>query len=163
MARPAPRCRASRRERTAVRMRLPRVALVWALGAAAVAAALPGCAVIRVRRAGDPDLFQAWRASAVTACDLSPRTGQTLRRLDLDQVYPRDPAGAVARLHAAAADDPRPDLLFALAEINYQRGREAERGGRCDAIGFYYLSNGYAYHYLFDDYHPHGDPAGGEW
>jgi hypothetical protein len=56
----------------------------------------------------------------------------------------------------AALQDPQPDLLFALAEISYQRGRDAERAGRCDAITCYYLCAGYAYHYLFDDYRPAG-------
>src|SRR5262245_19136928 len=79
---------------------------IWLLGAAWVAVCAGGCAGIRVRRAHAPDLFEAWRASAVTACELSPRTLQTLRRWDLDQVYPHNPGEAAARLHAVAVQDP---------------------------------------------------------
>jgi pimeloyl-ACP methyl ester carboxylesterase len=111
--------------------------------------AFVGCSPITVRRVQAPDLLTAWRASVLSAKDLSPRTLQTLRLLDLEQVYRRCPEEAVARLHAAAVHDPQPDFLFALAEINYFRGREAEKESCHDAVGYYYLCAGYAYHYLF--------------
>jgi pimeloyl-ACP methyl ester carboxylesterase len=112
-------------------------------------ACAPGCAAIRVRRAERLSLFEAWRASALTCHDLSPRSQQTLRSYDLDKVYLRSPAEVSARLHTEALRDPQPDLLFALAEINYLRGFEAEHKGHPDAVGFYYLCAGYAYHFLF--------------
>ena len=43
-------------------------------------------AVITVRRADTPTLLDAWRASAVEAEEVSPRTMLTLRRLDLVSV-----------------------------------------------------------------------------
>src|SRR6516225_5185558 len=85
---------------------------------------LAGCAGIRVERTHRSGLFSAWRASAVRHGELSPRTAQTLREWDLDRVYTRSPDEAVQRLHTAAVRDPQPDLLFALAEINYIRGRK---------------------------------------
>ena len=36
-----------------------------AVGVVVVAAVLPGCATVRVRRVGTPDLLEAWRASVI--------------------------------------------------------------------------------------------------
>jgi pimeloyl-ACP methyl ester carboxylesterase len=137
----------------AARPHPPRRTWTWAACAVALALAA-GCASIRVRRADHPSLLAAWRASAVTSRHLSPRTVQTLRRFDLTEVYARSPAEASVRLHAEALHDPQPDLLFALAEISYQRGRAAEEKSCADATGYYYLCAGYAYHFLFDEYPP---------
>jgi pimeloyl-ACP methyl ester carboxylesterase len=123
----------------------PRRAGLLALAVTAAA----GCSNIAIERNRMPDLFGGWRASAVLGDGLSPRTLQTLRQRDLVAVYQRDPGHAVARLHAEAVKDPQPDLLFALAEVNYLRGREADKWDRGAAIGYYYLCAGYAYHYLF--------------
>jgi pimeloyl-ACP methyl ester carboxylesterase len=130
-----------------------RLGLVYA---AALLASTPGCSPIRVQRTSVVDVFSGWRLSAVRGGELSPRTVQTLRRYDLDRVYARRPADAVAKLHAEACKDPQPDLLFALAEINFARGHDAEKRGSPEAIACYYLCAGYAYHYLFDP------PADGE-
>jgi pimeloyl-ACP methyl ester carboxylesterase len=121
----------------------------WLVAVTAWAAA--GCSNIAVERNRMPDLFDGWRASAVLGDGLSPRTLQALRQRDLVSLYQRDPAQAVARLHAEAVKEPQPDLLFALAEINYLRGRAADKWDRGAAIGYYYLCAGYAYHYLFGD------------
>ena len=124
--------------------------LSWlALRIAVVLAVLPGCAGIRVRHVGTPDLLESWRASVLGTGDLSPRSRQTLRRLDLEGLYDHKPAEAVARLHAEAVQSPHPDLLFALAEINYLRGRACEKSNCHEAVGDYYLCAGYAYHFLF--------------
>jgi pimeloyl-ACP methyl ester carboxylesterase len=131
-----------------------RLGMLWL---AVLGACAPGCAVIRVRRAERLPLLEGWRASALTCSELSPRSQQTLRSYDLEKVYQRCPAEAAARLHAEALRDPQPDLLFALAEINFLRGHEAEAKAHPDAVAYYYLCAGYAYHYLFrppaDDYH----------
>jgi pimeloyl-ACP methyl ester carboxylesterase len=108
-----------------------------------------GCASIGVRRVGTPDLLETWRASIGDAGELSPRSRQTLRVLDLEAVYKRHPEEVVARLHAEAVKAPQPDVLFALAEICYLRGRECERWDCGQAVGHYYLCAGYAYHFLF--------------
>jgi pimeloyl-ACP methyl ester carboxylesterase len=121
----------------------------WAWCAAVAAACAAGCLGIRVHRAEGPGLFEAWRASALTCSDLSPRSRQTLRRYDVEKLYQKSPAEAAARLHAEALRDPQPDLLYALAEIHYLRGHEAERQGDHDAVAYFYLCAGYAYHYLF--------------
>ena len=119
------------------------------VAAGAVIVLCAACADIRVRPVRAPDIFDAARASRFDADDLSPRSRQTLRRLDLDAVYQRSPDEALARLHAEALRDADPDLLFALAEGHYLRGRATERGNGCLAVGHYYLCAGYAYHFLF--------------
>ena len=109
-----------------------------------------GCSGIAVRKAAKaPDLLDAWKASVLVGDELSPRSLQTLRLLDLEPLYRRRPAEAVAQLHALVLKDPQPDLLFTLAEICYLQGKRAERWACADAVGHYYLCAGYAYHYLF--------------
>jgi pimeloyl-ACP methyl ester carboxylesterase len=124
-------------------------ALRKALALTVVALALAGCSEIVVRPAKPPELFDEWRASIVNAGELSARSRQTLRRLDLEHVYRKSPDQAAKRLQSEALADPQPDLLFALAEIYYLRGKKAERWSSGEAIGCYYLATGYAYHYLF--------------
>jgi pimeloyl-ACP methyl ester carboxylesterase len=114
-----------------------------------VAVGLAGCSEIVIRSSKPPDLLDEWRASIVNAGELSARSRQTLRRFDLEQVYRQSPDQAAKRLHSEALADPQPDLLFALSEINYLRGKKAEKWSCCDAISYYYLAAGYAYHYLF--------------
>jgi pimeloyl-ACP methyl ester carboxylesterase len=114
-----------------------------------LATLLAGCASVRVRRADGPTVTGAWRASAVSGTDLSPRTRQTVRQYDLESLYPDRLAELAAKLHGEALRDARPSLLFALSEVNYLRGARAEGRGDAEACGFYYLSAGYAYHYLF--------------
>lgn len=112
---------------------------------------LGGCAAIRVQRTDGPTISGAWAASSFTEAALSPRTRQTLRRLDLEAAYDADPCDVADKLHALALGDPRPELLFSLAEIYYIRGAKAEKKKQPDAFVSYYLSAGYAYHFLFDD------------
>jgi pimeloyl-ACP methyl ester carboxylesterase len=123
--------------------RLPRLPALFLTLAAA------GCADVTVHEVVAPDLLDAWRASAVAGDDVSPRTLQTLRRYDLETSYRLHTAEAADRLHALAVQDPQPDLLFALSEINYVLGRRAERLHGADAVGRYYLCAGYAWHFLF--------------
>lgn len=127
--------------------------LRWPPRAVILAAALlvgPGCASIVVQPIEPPDLLRAWQTSIAAADVLSPRTQQTLRRWDLELVYQTNPTEAAGALHRVAVADPQPDLLFALAEIYYLLGRQAERAGSPDACACYYLCAGYAYHYLFE-------------
>src|SRR5205814_1422431 len=53
-------------------------------------------------------------------------------------------------LQAVAEKAPQPDVLFALAEMAHLLGRQYERSAWGDSPCYYYLSAGYAYHYLFD-------------
>jgi hypothetical protein len=108
-----------------------------------------GCGGIGVRASKPVELLDAWRDSIGLGGGLSPRTQQTLRRLDLEHVYRHDRALACARLHAEALAEPQPDLLFALAEIHHQRGCDAEDHHHVEAVAHFYLAAGYAWHYLF--------------
>lgn len=109
---------------------------------------LTGCNGIGVRRAGAPGLFDSYRQSAA-GDTISARTLQTLRNWNLDQTYLNDVPGAIRQLHALAEKDPQSDTLFALAEISYLHGRRTEKCNCADALPYYYLSAGYAYHCLF--------------
>src|SRR5205807_3962716 len=102
--------------------------LLRSLRCAAVCCAVAGCgcASIRVQSVDGPTLFAAWRASALSQAELSPRSKQTLRRFDLEGLHHRAPAKVADRLHTLALRHPEPDILFALAEINYLLGQAAE-------------------------------------
>lgn len=114
-----------------------------------LALALAGCRGVAVIPAEAPGLLDAFQAS-VPESDVSPRTLQTLRRWDLETVYREQPVVAYARLQAAAATAPEPDVLFALAEMSYLFGKQVEEHHCPDAACYFYLCAGYAYHYLFD-------------
>jgi pimeloyl-ACP methyl ester carboxylesterase len=116
-----------------------------------VTLALAGCHYpgIGVRESSQADLFAGWRASGLDETTLSQRTLQTLRQQSLAGLYARDPLEAQAKLHLLAVNDPQTDYLFALAEINYRLGKEAEHREDPAAVARYYLCAGYAYHYLF--------------
>src|SRR5437667_10160166 len=118
MSRPIP---SSRSRSVMARRRVTVVAV------ALVALNLPACAGIGVRRAKDRELFADIRASSLSADKPSPRTLQTLRRLDLDHLYDVAADAATQRLHDEAVRDPQPDTLFALAEVHYLGGRAIER------------------------------------
>src|SRR5262249_32865306 len=125
--------------------------LGWWLGICLLTAALPGCSFgIGVRKVNATPLLAAWKASIINAEELSPRTLQTLRQLDLVDLYHRHPEEAHSRLHRITLDEPQQaDLLFALAEISYQLGRHTEKRSDAEAVCWYYLCAGYAYHFLF--------------
>jgi len=116
---------------------------------AALAGGFLGCSKVTVIPADAPGLFDSFQDS-VADNDLSPRTLQTLRRWDLEAEYRRAPGAAYTKLQTACARNPQPDTLFALAEVSYLFGKETEKASLPDACCFYYLSAGYAYHYLFD-------------
>ncbi len=124
------------------------VRVAFCLGASLL---LASCASIRVDHVHQPALLDAWRASAVLRDELSPRSLQTLRQWDLAKLYEDKPDEAIAKLHEVVLRDPQPDLVFTLAEMNYVRGRKAEKHDCARATACYYLCAGYAYHYLFDE------------
>ncbi|HMC67452.1 MAG TPA: hypothetical protein VKI65_21130, partial [Gemmataceae bacterium] len=124
--------------------------LAIGLAGGILAVAVVGCGGITVRKADQSGLLGAWKASVSAAGDLSPRTLQTLHRFDLEQSYRRAPLQAYAALQAVAVQAPEPEVLFALAEICYVLGRDAERHENSEACAFYYHCAGYAYHFLFD-------------
>lgn len=114
---------------------------------------LAGCGRIEVSNSQGPDLLAAWRAS-VPDQDVSERTWQTLRSLDLAQLWNDRPGETVQRVYQTAIRDPRPDHVFTLAEISYLTGRRLGHKDPCQALTYYYLCAGAAYHYLF------GSPTG---
>ena len=113
-----------------------------------MATAVTGCAEIAVRPVRAPDFLSAWRASIQQPDGLSVRTMQTLRQYDLDGILARQSDAVVAQLKTLAIATPTPDLIYALAEIHFWQGRRAEQAGKPFACHDYYLSAGYAYHYL---------------
>ena len=114
-----------------------------------VVAVACGCTEISVRPVRTPEFLSSWRASIQQPDGLSVRTLQTLRQYDLDGLVARHPEEVAAQMHEMVVRDPRPDLLYALAELHCWLGRQAERAGRPSACHNYYLCAGYAYHYLF--------------
>jgi len=54
------------------------------------------------------------------------------------------------RLHAEALKEPQPDVLFALAEISYHRGRRSRHGRCADSVKLLLPQRGYSYHFIFD-------------
>jgi pimeloyl-ACP methyl ester carboxylesterase len=133
-------------------VRPPRLRAAWPglVYAAFVLASSPGCSTIRVERTDFSGPFWSWRSNVLFRGRLSPRTLQTLRQWDLEREWEKNPGEATARLHERACQAHQPDLLYALAEIHFLRGREAERCHDPDALAHYYLCAGYAFHYLFD-------------
>ena len=127
-----------------------RAGRAWCLLLASPIVAVLGCSAITVRPARSPDLLQAFRTSLLEDHDLSPRTLQTLRQLDLEKTYADSPAQAFKRLQQLAVADPQSDRVFALAELSYLLGRQAESRKKQDAVVYYYFCAGYAYHFLFD-------------
>jgi pimeloyl-ACP methyl ester carboxylesterase len=73
-----------------------------------------------------------------------------LRKFDLDALYPGRAAEIPGHLHIRAVSEPQPEVLFALAEINFLLGCRAEAKANSEAYTYFYRASGYAYHYLFD-------------
>src|SRR5262249_52410614 len=112
---------------------------------------LVGCVGLGIHLGDEPKLLDGWEANAIGGAELSPRSLQTLRQLDLEPVYHRRPSEAFKGLQVFASQEPRPDYLFALAELAHLLGRQSEKSAGVDACAYYYLCAGYAYHYLFDN------------
>ncbi|MGF1580992.1 MAG: esterase/lipase family protein [Gemmataceae bacterium] len=124
--------------------------------------ALAGCGTsLGVRKTNQYPLLSAWRATVGQGDDISPRTKQTLRRLDLETVYDRNPTEAYAKLHQLAVEQPDPDWIFALADMCYLFGQQLERRNSSEALAYYYLCAGYSYHFLFGNNCPQPDPLCG--
>ncbi|HEV8058658.1 MAG TPA: alpha/beta fold hydrolase [Gemmataceae bacterium] len=124
-------------------MKAKRFMLIFAVAVAC------GCTEIGVRPVHAPDFLSSWRANIQQPDGLSVRTLQTLRQYDLDRLVVRKPEEVAAQMHEMVVRDPRPELLYALAELHCWLGRQAEKVGKPLACHHYYLCAGYAYHYLF--------------
>jgi pimeloyl-ACP methyl ester carboxylesterase len=108
-----------------------------------------GCAVIGVKPAEERTLFDTWLMSLSPGEDISTRTRQTLRQLDLEKEFDADGYPTYLKLIGMTADEAPPDQVFALAELSYRFGRQCEAKQEPQACQFYYLCAGYSYHYLF--------------
>lgn len=109
-----------------------------------------GCSGIGVKPGDMESLVASIEYSLNQNEELSPRSLQTLRQLDLEGVYRRRPFEAFAKLQPLVGDPAPPDMLFALSELAYTLGYKSEREKQPFAMRYYYLAAGYAYHYLFD-------------
>src|SRR5437870_10338053 len=96
-----------------------RIRFVSALLLCAFTLAGAGCTGITVRRVTAGELPSAQQEGVLAGGSLSARSLQTLHELDLDSLYRRSPVVAYAELQALAAQDPKPDTLFVLAELSY--------------------------------------------
>ncbi|HMP01551.1 MAG TPA: hypothetical protein PKC45_03515 [Gemmatales bacterium] len=121
--------------------------LVLVLGALLPA---QGCSGIGVKPAPLPMPFDNWRFNLGPERELSPRSRQTLRAFDVESTYRQDRLAALRLLQERLPDPPPRDAVFALAELSYQLGLEADEKRRPEATEYFYLCAGYAYHYLFD-------------
>jgi len=85
-------------------------------------------------------------SNVISTGRLSEATLIALHRADLSERFERDPEAAIASLHATlAAEDPDPDVLFALAEMAFHRAEDTGEPA-------YFLGAAvYAYAFLFPD------------
>ena len=93
--------------------------------------------------------------NAINSRHSSADTVRVLNRYDLGAAFRRDPDATLARLQVIACTDDRRDLLYALAELNYQHGDRQSRSVRPGvprrARDSYFASAIYAYLYLFGE------------
>ncbi|HMO36158.1 MAG TPA: hypothetical protein PKA06_08950, partial [Gemmatales bacterium] len=129
---------------------MPRVLHRWLIGSLLVSLlVLTGCTGIGVRPAEERTFFDTWMMSLNTGHELSPRSRQTLRQLDLEGSYNHNPFQCYLKLIEVTDDQAPPDQIFALAELSYRFGRDSELQQQPYSCQYYYLCAGYAYHYLF--------------
>lgn len=110
---------------------------------------IAGCTGIGVRPAGERTIFDNWMQNLGQNEDISVRTRQTLRQLDLETLYDDDPFKCYLKLISITPNDAPPDQVFALAELSFKFGRETELQQQTYSCQYYYLCAGYSYHYLF--------------
>jgi pimeloyl-ACP methyl ester carboxylesterase len=111
---------------------------------------------ISVSPAKGNSILAGWRASLAELDHPSERTLETLRRLDLDPTYKRNPEDAIDLLERAARREPAPDLVFALAELcwieaqHIDSRRVFDRKREASSLERYIDTVAYAWDYLFD-------------
>lgn len=96
----------------------------------------------------------------------SETTRFVLHRYDLEKSFRCDPAGTLQILHHRTCDDPRRDILFALAELNFLYGEKLHRsvkpGDPARAPDFFLASAIDAWLYLLGD-GPEPPPGPFDW
>lgn len=108
---------------------------------------LVGCSTVLIRRA-ESLLNEELRPRRDPAEELLPEVARLLQQRGLAEVYRRSPAEVRERLQEAAAVDPLPDVLLALADVSRALARRAEKEPAGDAAADHHLCAGYAYHFL---------------
>lgn len=121
-------------------MYLAGLALLWA-----VAPIVSDLALLPVKEREKDDAVARLQALSGP----TPRTLETLRRLDLDS-YRADAAGAITKLDVHARRSIDGDIVFALAELSWIEGRRLDRRRRAGALDRYVDSVAYAYDFLFE-------------
>jgi pimeloyl-ACP methyl ester carboxylesterase len=96
----------------------------------------------------DPGQYSIQQSSALNSSEISSRSLQALRELDLEGIYWADRPTALQHLQARAEEDAAPEKLYTLAELAYLVGKETEHDNRGRSVPYYYLCAAYAYHYL---------------
>jgi pimeloyl-ACP methyl ester carboxylesterase len=109
------------------------------------------CSTVQVHRVDAGDDSASWRENISRNGSVAPRTLQDLHQWDLDDLYQRDPVDVLERVQRLAEAEPRPERLYAAAEISYLLGERADGCGRAEAVNYYYLCAGFCYHYLFSN------------
>ena len=115
-----------------------------------VAASLLGFADITVEPSRGDLANTPWQRTLNGLDRPTERTLETLKRLDLDARYRRDPEGALASLERTARQGPEPDLVFALSELSWVDARRLDRKRRPASLDRYLDAVAYAYDFLFD-------------
>ncbi len=93
--------------------------------------------------------------NALNSSHCSAATMRVLNRYDLIKAYDKNPDAILSKLQSLACTDGRRDLLYALAELNYQNADRQRRSVKPGVSRFardsYFASSIYAYLYLFGD------------
>lgn len=112
-----------------------------------------GCAnprYISSRSVRENPLAQTLQLVSRSGPQLSERTGNVLRRFALSDVYRDNCTTCFQKIRRLHAEDPDPELIYALAELSYVEGKRAERAGQtADALNNYGISLTASYDYLF--------------
>ncbi|MEI6085603.1 MAG: hypothetical protein WCS70_15060 [Verrucomicrobiota bacterium] len=123
------------------------VAVVAALG-------LVGCATpVGVDQVGQNAAYSQITANVITPGVLSAETITVLQRYDLAEQFANSPVRVLQKLHAIACQDPRADVLYALAELNFFTAQSIQpnnfSGPHAQSRPYYLAAATYAYLYLF--------------
>jgi pimeloyl-ACP methyl ester carboxylesterase len=116
---------------------------------------LEGCtAPMGAQRTSVRQAHKQFTANAVDG-RLSDTTRLVLHRYGLEESFDNDPAAALKNLHERACTDDRRELLYALAELNYDHAshlaRSVKPGEPRKAADFYLAASIYAWFYLFGE------------
>jgi pimeloyl-ACP methyl ester carboxylesterase len=128
-----------------------------AILALALIAAISGCASqhwVTLRATPKNPLTESLRLLAPGGPRPTARTMQLLRRHDLTSHLSGNRQELLAKLQAILAKEPSAEIVYAIAEIAYLGGKQAEPLDQDAALDLYGTSVMHAYLYLFDSQFP---------